>query len=120
RAFPPVRRRHLRSARARCSSLTVPSLLFGHGHAMPHASGANEINHGAGQNPISLLARCAKIVGGSSAERLDLFTLRAGETEGIDLIVLQFGDQLVGFLCAWERPGDEAMSLPPLGDMRRG
>src|SRR5690242_1286934 len=54
------------------------------------------------------------------AERLDLFALRAVEAEGIDLLFLEPGDQLVGFAGRRERPGDEAVGLAPLGGERRG
>src|SRR5687767_7153764 len=54
----------------------------------------------------------------SLAERLDLFALRIGEAEGIDLLLLESGDERVGLPGAGERPRDEPVGLAPSGDMR--
>src|SRR5690606_37905924 len=52
-------------------------------------------------------------------ERLDCLPLGAGEPEGVDLLLLQAGDELVRFPGRGERARDEPLALTPYGDMRR-
>ena len=74
-----------------------------------------------GQNSTRLLARCAKIVARNrSSERLDLFALRAGEAEGIDLLLLEPGDKSRRASRALANgPATSRLVWPQRGDVRR-